>query len=96
VHDALIVAEHVEKSDPRLAAIALKRRKLPHRGFVENRQIAILRGDGMVHDRESQVRPPYFSARFFQPGKCLRGSALVDQVAVNIDERRLSGASWTT
>src|SRR5260370_27657946 len=59
VHNALVVAEHVEKSDPRLAAIALERRKLPHRGLIENRQIAILGWDRMVHDGERQVRPPY-------------------------------------
>jgi len=40
----------------------------------------------MVHDGERQVRPPYFSARFLKSGKGLRRSALVDQVAVNIDE----------
>src|SRR5260370_42414804 len=68
VHNALIVAEHVEKSDPRLATIALKRRKLTHCGLIENRQIAILCGDGMIHDGERLVWPPFFSDRLLMPG----------------------------
>ena len=90
VHDALVMAEHVEQRDAELAAIALEGLELPVRGRIQNRQIAILRGDGMIHDGKREIGTPHRPSRRFQSGKGLRGSAFVNQMAVNIDQRRFS------
>ena len=45
----------------------------------------------MVHHREGELRAAHFASRRFQAGECLRGSAFMDQMAVDIDERRLAG-----
>jgi hypothetical protein len=45
----------------------------------------------MIHHGESQFRAADFAARGFQARERLRGSAFVNQVTIDIDERRLAG-----
>ena len=75
------------------------RQRLELRRGVESssmRQSAVLGRNGVVHHREGQLRPAHFASRGFQSRKRLRRGDFVDQVAVNIDQRRLPGSSWTT
>ena len=75
---------------PGFAATALQGLKLPGRGRVQNRKDAVLGRDRVIHNREGQVRPAHLASGRFQSRKCLRGSDFVDQVAVNVDQRRLA------
>jgi hypothetical protein len=45
----------------------------------------------VVHHGESEIGAANFASFGAQAGKGLRGSAFVDEVAVDIDERGLSG-----
>src|SRR5207302_918918 len=57
----------------------------------ENGQSAVSGGDGMVHDRESEIGAADFAAFGAKPGESLGGSAFVNEVAVNVDDRGLAG-----
>ena len=91
VHDALVVAEHVEQRDAGFAATAFQGVKLPARGRIQNRQIAVLGRDRMVHDGEGQVGPAHFAAGGLQSRKRLRGRHFMNEVTVDVNERRFSG-----
>ena len=57
---------------------------------IHHGQMAVLGGHGVVHDGERQVGPAHFAPRHLEAGKSLRRGGLVDEVAVNIDDRRLA------
>src|SRR6266481_4311847 len=86
-----MLAVHVKEADAGLAAIFLKRFKLETRVGVNDGQRAIFGGDGVVHDGEGEIGAADFAAFGAQAGEGLRGSAFVDEVAVDIDERGLAG-----
>ena len=91
VDDALVVAEHIEQRDAGLAAIAFQRVKLPARGRIQDRQIAVLGRNRVVHDGKGQVWPAHFAAGGLQSSKRLRGRHFVDEVTVDVNQRRFSG-----
>src|SRR5260370_14643276 len=90
MHDALILAVHVEKADAGLTAVLLQGFKLELGIVVEDRQRAIGGGDGMVHHRESEIGAADLAAFRAQPGESLRRGALMNQVAVDVDHRGLT------
>src|SRR5579859_116102 len=87
VHDALIFAVHIEQANAGFAAIFFEGFKLEAGVGVNNREGAVLGGDGVIHYGESEIGAAYFAAFRFESGEGLRRSAFVDEVAVNIDER---------
>ena len=91
VHDALILAVHVKQANAGFAAVFLQRIKLELGVVVENRQRAVGGGDGMIHHRESEVGPADLAPFGAKPREGLGRSALMDEMAVYIDNRRLAG-----
>src|SRR5437016_3177236 len=91
VDNALILAVHVEEADAGLATVSLQGFKLKLGIVIEDRQGAVGGGDRMVHHGESEIRTADFAALRAETGKGLGRSALVDQVAVNVDDRGLAG-----
>src|SRR6266404_1758400 len=91
VHDALLLAVHVKEADAGFAAIFLERLELQARVGVDDGQRAVRGGDGVVHHREGEIGAADFASLGAQAGEGLRGSAFVDEVAVDIDERGLAG-----
>ena len=90
VDDALVAAGHVEQGNAVPGAVLGQGFNLQPRILVEHGQVAVLGGYRMVHDGKGQVGPADLTPGGVQPGKSLRRGDLVDQVAVNIDERRLT------
>ena len=90
MHDALIAALHVEKIDAVLLAVTRERFELRDGVGIKHRKRAIFRRDRVVHHREGQLGLAHFAAGGFQPGKCLRRSAFVDQMAVDVNQRGFS------
>jgi hypothetical protein len=91
VDDALVFAVHVKQTDAEFFAILFESFKLQLGVLVEDGQGAIGGGDGMVHHGEGEIGATNFTAFGTEPSKGLRGSAFVDQVAVNVDDGRLAG-----
>jgi len=58
---------------------------------IDDGQRAVGGGDGVVHHRECKIGAADFASLGAQAREGLRGSAFVDEVAVNIDERGLAG-----
>jgi|SRR5258706_15206563 len=86
-----MLAVHVKEAHAGSAAIFLERLKLQARVGVDDGQRAIFGGDGVVHDGEGEIGAADFASFGAEAGKGLRGSAFVDEVAVNIDERGVAG-----
>src|SRR5579884_1104492 len=86
VHDALILAVHVEEADTGFAAVLLEGMELGFGVLVENGQGAVGGGDGVVHDRKGEIGPADFAAFHPQPGERLGRGAFVNQMAVNINK----------
>src|SRR5882672_11434052 len=91
MHDALILAVHVEEADAGFAAVFFESLELQARVGIKDRKSAVFGRNGVVHHRESEVRAAHLAAFRLKSGEGLRGSALVNQMAVNIDERRMAG-----
>src|SRR6266436_4472334 len=91
VHDALILAIHVEEANAGLAAVFLEGVKLELGIVIEDRQRAVRGGDGMVHHREREIGAADLAAFVAETGESLGRSAFVYEVAVNVDNRRLAG-----
>jgi len=91
VNNALIFAVHVKQAYAGFAAIFFECFKLEAGVGVNNGEGAVLGGDGVVHDGEGEIGAADFAAFGFESGEGLRGSAFVDEVAINIDERGFAG-----
>src|SRR6266404_327006 len=91
VHDALLLAVQVKEAHAGFAAIFLERLELQARVGIDDGQRAVGGGDGVVHHRECKIGAADFASLGAQAREGLRGSAFVDEVAVNIDERGLAG-----
>src|SRR5260221_3196265 len=85
MHDALVLAVHVEEADAGFVAVALEGFELEFGVGVEYWEQAIGRRDRVIHHCKGQIRAADFAALGFQAGECLRGSAFVNEVPVNID-----------
>jgi len=91
VHDALILAVHVEEANAGLAAVLLEGIKLELGIVIEDGQRAVGGGDGMVHHRESEIWAADLAAFGAKTGKSLGRGALVNEMAVDVDNRGLAG-----
>src|SRR6266851_452255 len=91
VHDALVLAVHVEEADAGFTAIFLEGIELQFGVVVENRQRAVGGRDGMVHHRESEIGAANLAAFRAETGEGLGRGALVYEVAVNVDDGGLPG-----
>ena len=58
---------------------------------VEDGERAVGGGDGMIHDGEGEVGAADLTAFGFEAGKGLGRGALVDEVAIDVEERGLAG-----
>src|SRR6267143_1810032 len=91
VHDALVLAVHVKEAYSGLAAIFFEGVELQARVRVKDGQSAVGRRNRMVHHRESEIRAADLAAFGSESRKSLGRGAFVNQMAVDIDERRLAG-----
>ncbi len=91
VNDALVLAVHVEQADAAFAAISFERLKLEARVGVENGERAVLGRNGVVHHGKGEIGAANFAAFGFESGEGLRGSAFMDEMAVDVDECRFAG-----
>src|ERR1700730_8957559 len=82
---------HVEQVYAVLFAVLLERLELCCSMEVDDREVTILRRDRVVHHREGQLRPTHLASGRFQAGERLRGGSFVDEVSVDINQRRLPG-----
>jgi hypothetical protein len=90
VHDALILAVHIEKANTGFAAVFLQGVKLQLGVVIKDGKRAVGRGYGMVHHRERQIGTADLAAFRAQSRERLGRSALVDEVPVDIDDGRLA------
>ena len=89
MHDALVLAVHVEKAHAGFAAVLFEGFKLELGVLIEDGQSAVRSGDGVVHHGEGEIGAANFAAFGAQAGESLGRSAFVNEVAVDIDKRRL-------
>src|SRR5882672_7551924 len=90
VHDALILAVHVEEADAGIAAVFLESLELQACVGINDRQSPVFGGNGVVHHRKSEVGTADLAALRLESGEGLGRGALVNQMAVNIDERGMA------
>ncbi len=89
MYDALLLAVHIKEADAGFAAIFVEGLKLQARVGVDDGQSAIGGGDRVVHHREGEIGAADFASLGAQAGESLRGSAFVDEVAVDVNKRGL-------
>ncbi len=90
MHDALILAVHVEQANAGFAAIVFQRVELGFGILIDNRQKTVFSRNRMIHHRESKIRAANFAALPAQAGKRLRRGAFVNQMPVNIQQGRFA------
>ena len=91
VDDALMLAVHVEEADAEFAAVALEGFELELGVVVEDGEGAVGGGDGMIHDGEGEIGAADLAAFGFEAGEGLGRGALVDEMAIDVDQRGLAG-----
>src|SRR5262249_57125088 len=91
VHDALVLAVHVEQPNAGLAAIALQGFKLQFRVLIDDWQGPVRCRNRVVHHGKGKIGPPNLSPLGLQASEGLRRCAFVNQVAVDVDQ---GGLSW--
>src|SRR5260370_22947751 len=91
VHDALMLAVHVEEAYAGFAAVFLEGIELELGVVIEDGQRAILGGNRVVHHRESEIRTAHLAAFRAEACKSLGRSAFVNEVAVDVNDRWLAG-----
>ena len=91
VNNALFRVEQIVQRYAELAAVALQRLHLLLRDGVLDRPGAVGGGDVVVHGRGGQLGAAHLAPGDAQAFEGLRRGDLVDQVQVNVEERRASG-----
>ena len=91
VHDALIPAVHVEQIDAELLAVFRERLELCGGVRIEHRQGAVFRRNRVVHHRKCQFWPAHLAPMGLQSGKGLWRGGFMNQMPVDVNERRLAG-----
>src|SRR5882724_12654046 len=91
VHDALVLAVHVEEANAGFAAVFFEGVELELGVVIEDGQSAVGGGDGMVHHGEGEIGAADLAAFGAETGEGLGRGALVDEVAVDVDDRGLAG-----
>jgi len=86
MHDALILAVHVEQANAGFVAVALQRFKLQLGVLIDDRQRAVGRGNRVVHHRESKIWAAHFAAFGFQASESLRRGSFVDEMPVDVNQ----------
>ena len=91
VDDSLLDAVEVVEFDAEFAAVFAQSFDLLSGDRIFEWQVAVDRRDGVVDGTECEFRPAKFSPREPQSFKSLRARHLVDQMQIDIEQRRLSG-----
>ena len=90
MHNPLMTTLNIVERDAELTAIGPHRLDLLPRQGVANIKL-IVGGDVMVDGGERQLRPPHAPARQPEPIERLRTGHFVNQVPIDVQERRLVG-----
>src|SRR5205085_9762552 len=90
VNDALTVGANVVERYAELAAVSSESLYLPGRCRVRNRQTTVCRRHIMVNRRERQIGPTDDATRRAQSVERLRRSDFVNEMQVNVEQRRLA------
>jgi len=90
VHDALMLAVHVEEADAGFAAVLFEGIELGFGIGVDDGESAIGGGDRVVHYGESEVGTADFAAFGAEAGESLGRRAFMNEMAVDVDERGFS------
>ena len=91
MHDALILAVHVEESNAGFTAVFFESIELELGVVIEDGQRAVGGGDGVVHHGKGEIGAANLAAFRAETSEGLGRGAFVNQMAVNIDDRRLAG-----
>src|SRR5262249_11886941 len=91
VHDALVLAVHVEKAHAGFAAVPFEGVELSDGVLIDDRQSAVGGGNGVIHYGEGEIGAADSAAIFAETGEGLGRGAFVDEVPVNIDNGGLAG-----
>ena len=86
VHDALIFAVHIEKAHTEFAAIFFEGLELQFGVLIEDGKCAIGGGNGVIHNRESEVGAANRAAFGAKTGESLGRGAFMNQVPVDIND----------
>src|SRR5262249_54587655 len=90
VHDALALAVNALVRDAELLAVGLQLLHLFGGDRVDNGERAVRGGDAVIGGGEGQVRPAHLETALAQALECLRRRNVVDQVQVDVEQRRRS------
>src|SRR5712672_1470165 len=91
VHDALILAVHVEEANAGFTAVLFQGVELELGIVIENGQRAVRGGYGVVHHGEGEIRAANLASFGAEAGKGLGRRTFVDEVTVNVNNRGLAG-----
>jgi hypothetical protein len=90
VNDALFRRVNIEELNAKFFAVSPQCFDLLRRGRVSDRETAIGSGDVVIDSAESKIRASYFAACLAQTIKRLRRRHLVNEVQIDVKERRLT------
>jgi hypothetical protein len=88
VDDALAGITHAELGDTELDAVAAQGLHLEARDGIDDALVAIRGGDIVIGHRQIGRNPPGLAPGQAQPGEGLGRGDLMDQLAVDVEERR--------
>src|SRR5690242_20182360 len=90
MHDSLVSALHIKQHHAGFTAIPGQCFKLRRCDRVYERQVAVFGGYRVIHHRECEVRTSHLATCRLEPRECLRGCALMNVMAIDVDEGRLT------
>ena len=90
VHDALFRRVNVEQLNAKLFAVASQRFDLIGRDCIGDRQTAIRRRHVVIDRAKRQIRTAHTTACLSQTVKSLGRRDLVDEVEIDVEQRRLA------
>jgi hypothetical protein len=91
VHDALVLAVHVKQPHTGFFAVLFQRVELRLGILVDDGQQAVFGRHRVIHHRKREIRAAHRAAFGAKTRKRLRRRALVNQVAVDVKQRRFAG-----
>ena len=91
MHNALFARIHIVQFNAEGRAVLSQRVNLQGRNLIQNMQAPLdRRRHIMVHRCNGAVRPAYLAPGQAQPFKCLRRCDLVDELQIDVEQRRLA------